>query len=181
MQTEAQLLQVMVQASANALESYSLNNGVITNLDGLAATTNFENNEVEEAMDINKVNDPSRDNCFNCSEIGHHAVNCPHPKKPRKGKVEKKEDGRVPNCAFCDAKGHHHSVCRKKKAYKEEQSRKRAVKKTEEDEEEQEYDIPSEEEEEGEGDEEEEEVNVIYQADFPISAGHPRGHGPRRY
>ena len=42
-------------------------------------------------------------------------------------------------CNFCDFKGHHVSVCRKKKIYKEEQAKKRAIKKMEDKEMEEEY------------------------------------------
>ena len=42
-QNEAQLLQVMVAASAHAMEAYSLDTGYVTNLDGLSATTKFKN------------------------------------------------------------------------------------------------------------------------------------------
>ena len=40
-ENETDLLQVMVGAVANALQAYTLDMGGITNLDGLATTTNF--------------------------------------------------------------------------------------------------------------------------------------------
>ena len=45
MQNEAQLLQVMVSAAANAMEAYFLDTGVISSLDGLASTTTFERHD----------------------------------------------------------------------------------------------------------------------------------------
>ncbi len=176
---EAQLLQTMVAAAANAMEAYSLDTGVITNLDGLASTTNFEIQDQygEEPMDINRIGD---DKCFNCDGKGHHARNCPKPKKERRERDTQDKDKKVVVCDFCDFKGHHVSVCRKKKVYKEEQAKiaaKRTIKKTEEEEEE-DYTEPSDE----EGNEdfvEDNSINVINEG-FWTPTGHIRGTVLRR-
>ena len=168
---EAQLLQVMVAASANAMEAYSLDTGAISNLDGLASTTNFESHQYgDEAMDVNKIGD---DKCFNCSAKGHHQKDCPKPKKERRDRET--QDKKVGICDFCDFRGHHVSVCRKKKAYKEEQAKiasKRTVKKTEEPECD-EYDEPSDD--EGHEDFAEEDVISVIKEDFWTPARPTRG------
>ena len=46
-------------------------------------------------------------------------------------------------CDFCNFKGQHVSVSRKKKIYKEEQAKKRTIKKTKDGDEEEDYDEPS--------------------------------------
>ena len=79
---EAELLQVMVSAAANAMVAYTLDTGVIMNLDGLASTTNFKVQDQygDEPMDINWIRD---DCCYNCQCHGHHAKDCPKPKKEK--------------------------------------------------------------------------------------------------
>ena len=75
---EADLLQFMVGAVANALQAFTLDMGGIANLDGLATTTNFEtqpeygidNFDKEEPMEIGKVED---NKCFFCNKKGHYA------------------------------------------------------------------------------------------------------------
>ena len=189
-QNEAQLLQVMVAASAHAMEAYSLDTGYISNLDGLAATTSFEHrhhyDEVED-MEIGKVGDGK---CYYCDCHGHIAKDCPKRKQDRRNKDTKKEGATSRDntviCAFCDHPGHHVSVCRKKKQYKEDQAKasaaKRKVKKTTAEEEDlsEMYEDDDE-----EGDEEVEEVaneefleegpvNTIKDLDFPKQSCTPR-------
>ena len=133
MLNEAQLLQVMVSTAANAMEAYSLDTGIISNLDGLASTTTFKTQgQGGEAMEVNKIGD---NKCFNCQGKGHHAKDCPKPKRERKERDTQDRDKKIVVCDICDFKGHHVSVCRKKKVFKEEQAKKRAIKKTEEEEE----------------------------------------------
>ena len=58
----------MARSFANAIEAYSLDTGVLSNLDGLASTTTFErHNQGEEAMEVNKVED---DKCYKCQPKG---------------------------------------------------------------------------------------------------------------
>ena len=118
----------------------------------LATTTNFntqpeygvDNFDKEEPMELGKVCRVEDDKCYNCQERGHHARDSKKTRRdiftgPQSSVKERKNfstgrKGReVSICSFCDAPGHHHSVCRKKKRYLEDKKMKRAIKKMDDD------------------------------------------------
>lgn len=122
----SQLLQVMVAASANAMEAYSLDTGMVGTMDGLACTTTFDSYD-DDAMDINNINKVGpNDTCHNCDGKGHYARDCPKPKRGAQQRAQ--GSGRQPRrgCHFCDASGHNTPDCNKKKKWKAEQAVARA-------------------------------------------------------
>jgi hypothetical protein len=118
-----QLLQVMVSASANAMEAYTLDTGLIPNTDGLASTSTFDTYD-EDAMDISKVG--PNDKCHNCDGKGHYARDCPKPKRGAQQRAQGSGNQPRKGCYFCDAPGHFTADCNKKKKWKEEQAKARA-------------------------------------------------------
>lgn len=52
---------------------------------------------------------PPPNACFNCGDVGHFALNCPHPQRPR---------GYVPICANCKQQGHRAVECNQPRVVK---------------------------------------------------------------
>ena len=131
---DRQLLNDLMRFTAQGQAKFKAGCPDVVSLDGLAVTTQFAKNELEdeEGMEIDKIEGRENRKCYNCQTIGHLAKDC------RKAKREK-QDKKEMTCNYCKKKGHFERECFKKKKEQPEKAKKKGgIKMTKEDDEDEE-------------------------------------------
>ena len=132
---DRQLLNDLMKYTAQGQAKFKAGCPDVVSLDGLALTTQFTRNELEdeEGMEIDKINGKETRKCYNCQTIGHLAKDC---RKAKRDKTEKKDMA----CNYCQKKGHFERECYKKKREQQDKGekfkKKGGIKNTKEDDEE---------------------------------------------